>query len=189
MLSISTVTCYCCRYWEWNIIHVAYFGYCRFSLVEFYSIYNTELFLEYLLVGLGLQIENWGITGRRFVIRCHLQWRISKQWKEISVAKKSLMLGCKSIRCDLLLLMFYSMRVCVSICWSQSWPPTKTAEPHEVIFGVWTRVAQETMYWMSAWIPPSCNRQFWGYLFREYRACGQQTQCCWVGGSSGAATG
>jgi len=162
MLSISTVTCYCCRYWEWNIIHVAYFGYCRFSLVEFYSIYNTELFLEYLLVGLGLQIENWGITGRRFVIRCHLQWRISKQWKEISVAKKSLMLGCKSIRCDLLLLMFYSMRVCVSVCWSQSWPPTKTAEPHEVIFGVWTRVAKKPCIGCQHGFPPAVTGNFGG---------------------------
>ena len=41
----------------------------------------------------------------------------------------------------------------------------KTAEPMELPFGLRTRVAQRTMYWMGVKIPPSKGESFWERRF------------------------
>ena len=49
---------------------------------------------------------------------------------------------------------------------------TKTAEPIEMPFGLWTRMVQGSMYYMGVQIPP-CK----GAIFREEKGCPTPMGC------------
>jgi len=53
--------------------------------------------------------------------------------------------------------------VCQSVCLLDTTvSPAKTAEPIEMLFGLWTRVSPESVYWVGARIPPQRKGQFGG---------------------------
>jgi len=91
-----------------------------------------------------------------------------------------------SIRCGLLLLMFWG----VCVCLLQLWALQRMAEPVTVPFGVWTKVGPKKTIVLGECLNPQRKNKFCGDIsrhtvkYKEHLVCGQYSQSHSVGGIS-----